>query len=190
MAYNFKFLASVGSAIIMLSCNSPENKKDETSDGRDSAGSDPVETEAPVTEYTPAFEGQTRTAGVKTATAYDVTVLTRDLDSPWGITSLPDGRLLITEKEGTMRIATPQGELGDPITGLPEVDSKEQGGLLGVAIDPDFSGNRMLYWTFSEPVDGGNLTAVAKGRLADDEKTVENPQVIYRATPAYDGTKH
>lgn len=191
MAYNFRFLATVlGSAMIVLSCNSPENKKDQAAEGQDSASSDPVETEAPVTEYTPAFEGQTRVAGVETATAYEVTELTRDLSSPWGITSLQDGRLLITEKEGTMRIATPQGELGDPITGLPEVDSKEQGGLLGVAIDPDFSGNRMLYWTFSEPVDGGNLTAVAKGRLADDEKTVENPQVIYRATPAYDGTKH
>src|SRR5690606_38558095 len=191
MTYNLKLLAILLCSTVMLySCDSSGTKTDTSIQEQDTTENEPVETKDPVTDYAPAFKGQTRIAGVKTSSTYKGSVLTEDLSSPWGITSLQDGRLLITEKEGTMRIATPQGELGDPITGLPEVDSKEQGGLLGVAIDPDFSGNRMLYWTFSEPVDGGNLTAVAKGRLADDEKTVENPQVIYRATPAYDGTKH
>src|SRR5690606_26166046 len=148
------------------------------------------ETKDPVTDYAPAFDGQTRIAGVKTTSTYEGTVLTADLKSPWGITSLPDGRLLITEKEGTMRIATQQGDWSDPITGLPEVDSRRQGGLLGLALDPDFSTNRMVYWTFSQPVEGGTLTAVAKGRLADDEKTIENAEVIYQATPAYDGALH
>src|SRR5690606_6448775 len=90
----------------------------------------------------------------------------------------------------TMRIATQQGDLSEPITGLPEVDSRRQGGLLGLTLDPDFTNNRMVFWTFSQPVEGGNLTAVAKGRLADDEKSIENAQVIYQATPAYDGALH
>lgn len=191
MAYNFRLLATVvGSAMIMVSCNSRENNNVEIADGQDSVSSDPVETAAPNADYPPAFEGQTRIGRVETTTAYTDTVLTDDLNSPWGITSLPDGRLLITEKEGTMRIASPQGEVSEPITGLPEVDARGQGGLLGLTIDPDFSNNRIVYWTFSQPVDGGNLTAVAKGKLADDEKTIENAQVIYQATPAYDGTLH
>lgn len=176
--------------MIMLSCNSPENKNEGTAEEQDVADLAPVETGDPNTDYPPAFEGQTRIAGVKTTTPYEVTVLSTDLKSPWGITGLPDGRFLITEKEGTMRIATSQGELSEPVTGLPEVDARRQGGLLGLTVDPDFSSNRMVYWTFSEPVEGGNLTSVGKGRLSDDEKTIENAQVIYRATPAYDGALH
>src|SRR5690606_31004458 len=100
-------------------------------------------------------------------------------------------RLLITEKEGDMRIVDPSnGQMGDAITGIPEVDSRGQGGLLGLTLAPDFSTNRMVYWAFSERVAEGNHTAVAKGRLSDDEKTIENAQVIYRATPTYDGTLH
>src|SRR3546814_437785 len=101
-----------------------------------------------------------------------------------------DLRFLITEKSGTMRIASTDGTLSEPITGLPKVNDQGQGGLLGVTIDPDFANNRMVYWTFSEAVSGGNLTAVAKGRLADDEKTIENAQVIYQATPAFNSNLH
>jgi len=127
---------------------------------------------------------------MKTTTELDIQILTEDLVNPWGIAVLPDGRLLITENGGTMRIATTKGELSAPIVGLPPVNSNGQGGLLGLTIDPDFSNNRMVYWCFSEDIDGGTLTAVAKGRLSDDEKTIENPVVIYRATPAFAGTLH
>ena len=186
-----KLLAILLCATILLySCDTSGTKTDTTTQEQDTTANDPVETKDPVTDYAPAFEGQTRIAGVKTTSAYEGTVLTDDLKSPWGITSLPDGRLLITEKEGTMRIATQQGDLSEPITGLPEVDSRRQGGLLGLTLDPDFTNNRMVFWTFSQPVEGGNLTAVAKGRLADDEKSIENAQVIYQATPAYDGALH
>src|SRR5690606_12986941 len=113
----------------MFSCNSPENTEDETASEQDSTTNARVETKDTVTDYTPAFEEQTRNAGASTSTAYEGNVISDDLNSPWGITSLPDGRLLITEKEGTMRIATQQGELSEPISGLPEVDSKGQGGL-------------------------------------------------------------
>lgn len=191
MTYNLKVLAILlCSAICMYSCDSSGSKNETTNQEQDTTANEPVETKDPITEYAPAFEGQTRIAGVQTTTPYEGIILTEDLNSPWGITALPDGRLLITEKEGTMRIATQQGELSEPITGLPEVDSRRQGGLLGLTLDPDFTNNRMIFWTFSQPVEGGNLTAVAKGRLADDEKTIEKPQVIYQATPAYDGALH
>lgn len=150
----------------------------------------PVETQKANTDYKPAFEGQTRIAGVKTSTAVEGKVIAEGLKSPWGIALLPDGRFLITEKEGTLRIATSAGQVSEAITGLPKVDARGQGGLLGLTIDPNFASNRMVYWVFSEPVAKGNLTAVAKGKLSADEKSIEGAQVIYQATPGYDLTLH
>ena len=191
MTHNFKLLGlASGLAIMVASCDSPANGNDKVAGTADTVRLDPVETSAPVTQYKPAFEGQTRVPGVRTTTAYEGKVLSTALTRPWGITSLPDGRLLITEKGGTMRIASVDGTLSEAISGLPKVNDKGQGGLLGVTTDPDFANSRMIYWTFSEDVEGGNLTSVAKGKLAADEKSVENVQVIYRATPAYDGDKH
>ncbi|WP_338871464.1 PQQ-dependent sugar dehydrogenase [Spirosoma sp. SC4-14] len=155
-----------------------------------SSNSASVETKDPNSNYKPAFAGQTRVAAVKTSTNYEGKVLTETLKSPWGITSLPDGRLLITEKEGTMRIATPAGKVSDPITGIPKVNPSGQGGLLGIRVDPAFETNRMVYWVFSEPGSTGNVTAVAKGKLSADEKKIEGATVIYRATPAYNGNLH
>jgi glucose/arabinose dehydrogenase len=150
----------------------------------------PVETARPNTSYNPAFAGQTRVAGLVTATPYEGRMLTSILQSPWGITLMPDGRLLITQRSGTMRIATVTGTLSEPIIGLPAVNAGGQGGLLGVRLDPSFEQNRMVYWVFSEPTTDGNLTSVAKGRLSENETRIENPSVIYRATPAYRGTAH
>ena len=151
----------------------------------------PVETRQPNTDYEPAFAGQTRIAGVKTTTPYEFMVITESLSAPWGISALPDGRLLITENKGNMRIVDPSnGEMGEKIAGIPEVDHRGQGGLLGLTLDPDFLSNRMIYWVFTEKVANGNHSAVAKGRLSDSEQTIENAQVIYRSTPTYDGTKH
>ena len=150
-----------------------------------------VETKAPNNlKAKPAFAGQTRIGAIKTATPFEGKVISSDLKRPWGITSLPDGRLLITEKNGSMRIATTSGTLSTPISGLPAVNSSGQGGLLGVTLDPDFAQNRMVYWTFSDAVQGGNLTAVAKGKLSADDSRMENATVIYRATPAYNGDAH
>lgn len=175
-------------AIVMLSCNHTATGIPQ---GSQSDSTNPsVETKAPNTDYKPAFAGQTRIAAVKTTTPFQVKILSKDLKRPWGITSLPDGRFLITEKEGDMRIASADGTLSGPITGIPTVNSKGQGGLLGITIDPDFKNNRMLYWVFSEKETDGNLTAVAKGKLSDDEKTIQNSVVIYRATPAHNSTLH
>lgn len=191
MAYNFRLL-SVASVLLIASCGSSPSTvdNDEGSGIVDTTKLASVETKSPNTDYKPAFAGQTRIAGVKTTTAYKGTVLSNGLNRPWGITSLPDGRFLITEKGGTMRIASVDGTLSEEITGLPPVNDKGQGGLLGLTIDPDFTNNRMVYWTFSEDTPNGTLTAVAKGKLSTDEKTVENAQVIYQATPAYKGNLH
>lgn len=191
MIKNVKLIAA-GAAFILASCggNGSPEKTQAQSNKTDSA-LPPVETKSPETSYKPAFAGQTRAAGVKTSTPYEWKVLTSDLKSPWGIAILPDGRLLITEKEGTMRIATAAGTLSEPITGIPKVDPDGQGGLLGINIDPDFSNNRIVYWVFSEPRGGGkNLTSVAKGKLSADEKKIEGATVIYRAEPAFKSNLH
>lgn len=150
----------------------------------------PVETQQPNTNYKPAFEGQTRIAGVKTTTPYKVTVIASGLSSPWAVTPLPDGRLVITEKGGTLRLATTDGTVSDKITGFPEVDDRQQGGLLDVAPAPDFTTSRMLYFTLAERTAQRSLTAVGKGRLSDDETVIENFQIIHRAIPYFDNSMH
>ena len=175
-------------ALIMLSCSSPANGIVQTSTSDTTYPS--VESKKPNTNYKPAFAGQTRITAVKTTTPFQVKILSKELKRPWGITNLPDGRFLITEKEGNMRIASRDGTLSEAITGLPEVNSAGQGGLLGVTVDPDFTNNRMVYWVFSERLPDGNLTAVAKGKLAPDERSIQNVKVIYRATPASNSAAH
>jgi glucose/arabinose dehydrogenase len=149
-----------------------------------------VETKNPNTDYKPAFTSQTRIDAVVSKTPYETKIITSSLSRPWGIAALPDGRFLITEIEGAMRIVTASGSVGDPIKGVPKVYSAGQGGLLGVCIDPAFSTNSMIYWAFSEPVGQGSLTSVAKGSLSADEKSLENVVVIYRAEPSYKGSLH
>src|SRR4051812_28427688 len=179
------YLVCIG--VILASCNA-NSRNGNTVQSDSTNGS--VETKRPNSNYKPAFAGQTRIGAVKTTTAYEGRMITDQLKNPWGIACLPDGRFLITEKGGTMRIATSAGNVSAPITGLPEVNSGGQGGLLGLTIDPKFSENRMVYWCFSEKRPDGNLTAAAKGKLSADEKQIENVTVMYRATPAYNGTLH
>jgi aldose sugar dehydrogenase len=189
--YKIAMSVIASTSLLFASCDTPTNGKPaESAASADTSKLPPVETKEANTNYKPAFEGQTRVAGVKTSTAYEGKMISDKLDHPWGIASLPDGRLLITEKEGTMRIVTNAGQVGEPITGLPKVNSSGQGGLLGLAIDPEFASNRMVYWSFSENTSEGNLTAVAKGSLSADDKRMENVKVIYRATPAYKGNLH
>jgi len=147
----------------------------------------PVETNSPSADYKPAFSGQTRIAGVKTKTALDVSVINEKLENPWAISVLPDGRFLITQKQGTMVILNTDGKLAKKISGLPKVDPSGQGGLLDVTLDPNFAKNRIIYWAYSEPQDKGVLLAIAKGKLAASETAIENQTIIYRATPAYTG---
>lgn len=183
---NINQIAIVSSVLITLfSCS---NDKDV--DVNPGTTTNPVEGNAANTTYKPAFEGQTRINGIQTNTPYEGVAIATTLTSPWGIKTLPDGRLLITEKTGTMRIATTAGVLSAPITGIPAVNAANQGGLLGLCIDPDFTTNRMIYWVFAEATTGGNNTAVAKGKLSADEKTIEGATIIYRAKPANPSTLH
>ncbi len=182
---------SLLSAILLVSCSGNSKTTvaaQETSVNGTLANPETADKNSP--EYQPAFEGQTRVQGVKTSTAYHVEVINSDLQKPWGIINLADGRFLITSKTGHLNIVSADGKTISRVEGLPKVDAKGQGGLLDVALDPDFQNNKMIYWTFSEPVSGGNHTAVAKGKLSADEKRIENPSVIFRATPTYDGDKH
>ena len=153
----------------------------------------PVETEPPNAEYKPAFEGQTRINGVKTETPYEVKIIAQGLSNPWAVASLPDGRLIITEKAGKLRIATTSGVVGDAITGFPDVDNRGQGGLLDVVAAPDFGTSRMLYFTlaeFAKNKSEGSLTAVGKGKLSVDESKIENFEIIFRAIPFFDNSMH
>ena len=181
-------VSAVCLACLFSACNGSNATKKEAI-GNQTAGQ-PVETRKPDVGYIPAFAGQTRAPGIKTAAEYEVKIITENLDRPWGIIAMPNGDFLVNEKEGKMRVVTADGKIGDNISGIPAVDSKGQGGLLGITLDPDFATNRTVYWSFSEKQGEGNLTAVAKGVLSADNKKMESVQVIFRATPAYDGDKH
>ena len=99
-------------------------------------------------------------------------------------------RLLISEKPGRLRIVSASGQVGDPIAGLPAVDYRGQGGLLDVALSPAFASDRTIYWSFTEPRDGGNGTSVARGVLSNDRRRLDDVRVIFRVLPTYDGTMH
>ena len=101
------------------------------------------------------------------------------LQHPWGLAFLPDGRMLVTERPGRMRVVTPDGKVSAPVAGMPKVFARGQGGLLDVAVDRGFSQNRIIYFCYAEPSDSGARTTLARARLAD-EPYVENLRVIFR----------
>lgn len=112
----------------------------------------------------------------------------RGLQHPWGLAFLPDGRMLVTERPGRLRIISPDGALSAPVAGVPKVDARGQGGLLDVAVDPEFASNRFIYLSYSEPGEGGNGTAVARGRLEGPALT--DVQVIFRQQPKVNSSAH
>ncbi|MCA1733993.1 MAG: PQQ-dependent sugar dehydrogenase, partial [Acidobacteria bacterium] len=110
--------------------------------------------------------------------------------NPWAVEPLPDGSLLVTEKPGRMRVVSSTGAIGEPIAGVPAVADRGQGGLLDVALSPSFASDRTIYWSFSEPRQGGNATSVARGVLSSDRSSLSQVRVIFRAQPTYDGRLH
>jgi aldose sugar dehydrogenase len=130
---------------------------------------------ADTTEFT------TQKARVRVVTVAD------GLDHPWGMAFLPDGALLVTERSGQLRIVR-EGEVSDPIGGVPEVRDRGQGGLLDVALDPNFATTRLVYLSYSEAGGEGAGTAVARGRL--DGARLDNTQVIFRQQPKTGGGNH
>lgn len=135
-------------------------------------------------------------AGVATAQALKPVTLVRGLSHPWGLAFLPgfeqDGRMLVTERDGRMRIVSARGELGPPLAGLPRVDARGQGGLLDVVLDPKFEQTRWVYWSYSEPGEGGNGTAVARGRLEANglQGRLADVQVVFRQVPKFASNAH
>jgi glucose/arabinose dehydrogenase len=151
----------------------------------------PLEQRAPnADDQRPAFAGQTRACAIASNVAFDVVVLAKGLEKPWAVEPLPDGDLLVAEKAGRLRIVSASGQVGQPIGGVPAVDSRGQGGLLDVALGPNFASDRTIYWSYAEPREGGNGTSVARGALAQDRRSVEQVRVIFRSMPTYDGRLH
>jgi glucose/arabinose dehydrogenase len=113
----------------------------------------------------------------------------KGLERPWALEFLPDGRIIVTERPGRVRIVDRDGRLSKPLDGVPRVLARSQGGLLDVALDPRFAENRLAYIAYAEPGEGNTAgTAVARGRLAEGQ--LENVQVIYRQQPKVEGGNH
>lgn len=119
-----------------------------------------------------------------------VSTVAEGLVHPWGIAFLPEGGMLVTERPGRLRHISAEGELSERIGGVPKVDAQGQGGLLDVAIDPDFLTNRRVYLSYAERGRGGNGTTVARGRLSEDATKLEDVEVIFRQQPKVNGRAH
>jgi glucose/arabinose dehydrogenase len=121
-------------------------------------------------------------------TALKVETVASGLKFPWGLAALPDRRLLVTERTGGLRIVSKDGSVSEPLKGVPQVVADQQGGLLDVALDPNFAESGLVYLSYSEPGDGGAGTAVARGKLGAD--ALENVEVIFRQKPKVDSGLH
>ena len=118
----------------------------------------------------------------------DVQTVAQGLEHAWGLALLPDGRYLVTERPGRMRIVSATGQLSPALSGVPRVAARGQGGLLDVTLDPAFAQNRTIYFSYAEDGDGGSGTAVARARLTDT--SLEDIRVIYRQVPKVQGSNH
>ncbi|MDB5799734.1 MAG: yliI [Rhodocyclales bacterium] len=119
-----------------------------------------------------------------------LTAFASGLVNPWGMVFLPDGRILVTERPGRMRIVSTSGALSAPITGVPAVYAQGQGGLLDVVLDPDYATNGLIYFSYAESGTGGAGTAVARATLNTSTLALSGVTVIYRQTPKVSGTGH
>lgn len=120
--------------------------------------------------------------------AQSVVTVARGLVNPWSVAFLPDGRMLVTERPGRLRLVAPDGRLSKPIGGLPAVAASGQCGLLDVLLDPQFARNGWVYWSYAEPGEGGNGVAVARGRLVDEQ--LLDVAVLFRQNPKVDSSLH
>ena len=181
-------MLAAGAAAVLAACNADRSAAQSETRTRGA----PVETGAANGKgQQPAFAGQTRAPEIKANVTYDVSDYVTGISKPWGLAFLPDGSLLITEKPGRLRHFK-DGVLSPPVAGVPAVDARDQGGLLGLAIDPDYARNGLVYLFYAEPPKGGkNNAAVARGRLAlDAAPAAGGVEVIWRQTPALASTKH
>lgn len=154
---------------------------------------EPLETREPEGgDQKATLPGQTR-APYRTANiSFEAKRVAGGLEHPWSVAFLPNGEYLVTERPGRLRIVRPNGELSAPVDGLPRVDARGQGGLLDVTLDPAYTNNKLIYWSYAEPREGGNGTAVARGRLTAGSGVprIDDLQVIWRMMPTLDSTLH
>ncbi|MGV8898633.1 MAG: PQQ-dependent sugar dehydrogenase [Burkholderiaceae bacterium] len=137
------------------------------------------------------------TASVQNTAALQVEVLTKNLEHPWALAFIGDGRMLVTERPGRLRLVQPDGAVGPPIAGVPKVDTGGQGGLLDVVADSGFARNRTLYFCYAErtigdilDLGGTNSTALAAARLSDDGYRLEQVTVLFRQRPKVRSNAH
>jgi aldose sugar dehydrogenase len=177
----FRFAAVISASMISLSALAV-------------AQAPPVETRsANKAEYKPAFANQTRAPNVQAGVQFDVKDAATGLTNAWSFDFLPGGKYIVAERAGQFRIVGADGKLSAPIKdGLPAVAYAGQGGLLDVALDPNFATNQTIYWSYSEPRENGeNNTAVAKAKLVDGATPkLENVQVIYHQRPSLRSPLH
>jgi aldose sugar dehydrogenase len=112
------------------------------------------------------------------------------LNHPWGLAFLPDGGMLVTERPGRLRLVAADGKVSPALGGVPSVFAQGQGGLLDVALAPDFAASRLVYLSFAEPGEGGASTAVARGRLNDAATALQGTKVIFQQQPKVSGGNH
>ena len=119
-----------------------------------------------------------------------IETVTGGLDHPWAVAFLPRGNMLVTERAGRLRRVGRDGQVSQPLGGVPAVFAQGQGGLLDVVLEPEFADSRMVYLSYAEPGEGGASTAVARGRLNEALTGLENVQVIFRQQPKVSGGNH
>jgi aldose sugar dehydrogenase len=119
-------------------------------------------------------------------------VVARGLQNPWGLAFIGEGRMLVTERPGRMRVVEANGSVGEPLAGVPRVDAVGQGGLLDVVADRDFSRNRKVHFCYAEPgaAGSGNSTALASARLSTDSKSLEDVKVVFSQQPKFSSRLH
>jgi len=194
-------------ALLLAACNKPptpsqqrppsiehaDGKGESTKPWVGSASGVPVETAPPnVPEFKPAFAGQTRAPVMHTETPLTVTEIAGDLDEPWAVAFLPDGKMLVTEKhQGRLLIVTADGKKSAPTSGVPRVDGRDQGGLLDVALAPDYPKTKLIYLSYYEPREGGNGLAVVRARFTEGAApALADVKVVFRMQPTLDSSMH
>ena len=185
--------SSSSSASSSSSTSSSSSSSSSSSTGMPDPSGPPVTTGPPnARDQMAAFEGQTRVPEVESNFSLTPQVVTTQLSSPWGLAELPDGRFIVTQRqEGSIVIVTRQGAISDSLLGVPSVYVSGQGGLLDIAVDPDFANNRWVYFSYSENRGNNqNGTSVARGKLSENERSLEDVTVIFRQMPAWNSTLH
>jgi len=163
-------------------------------EGTEAAPGEPVETQpANAPDQEPAFPEQTRAPQPAEPVTTTTQTVAEGLPLLWAMEFLPDGRMLVSAKQGALHVIGEDGAAGPAIAGVPEVDARGQGGLLDVALTPDFADSGRIYFSYAEPREGGNGTTVASATLVLDEQgggTLEDVTTIFAQQPTYDGDKH